>query len=357
MSQMSRRTAFTLVELLVVTGLIASLLSLVIVAMRPTAESQVRELARNLQSALMQAQTRSLTNGKGACLVLEPSSTVASRTVYLGEIRPTLSTTMQAPAGATLDEVLTTGSPNLFNTGTAVAVFITPQTDDVAALEAGYRVRFSTGSSYGPWYDFSYIADVNGGNAVSALLTRPQAGIDPATNIWPITTGNQIPCEIVRQPGYTQIAVAAPKLASIDLRYSGLGDHPAPLSFTASGNAPSYWYSSLQSAMNERISLEFNRIGSLDGVFRFALPPAKPWATPIASTSPLYLLVATNDDIAADRSLQSNVSMWIVVTPQSGTVRVGKNIPAAWPPTAGLGKEALEQTYADWFRERRANVR
>lgn len=356
MSHASRRMAFTLVELLVVTSLIASLLSLVIVAMRPTAESQVRQLAGNVRSALMQAQTRSLTNGKGACLVLEPSSLIASRTVYVGEIRPTLSTMMQAPPGVTLDQVLTTGTPNLFNTGTATAVFITPQNDDVTALEAGYRVRFSTGSSYGPWYDFSYTADVSGGTAVSALLTRPQTGIDPAANIWPITTGNQIPCEIVRQPGYTQIAVAAPKLASIDLRYSGLGDQPAPLSFTASGNAPSYWYASFRSAMNERVSLEFNRIGSLNAVFRFALPPAKPWGTAVSPTVPLYLLAATNDDIAADRSLQSSVSMWIAVYPQSGAVRVGNNIPADWPSNAG-GKEELEQRYADWFRERRANVR
>jgi prepilin-type N-terminal cleavage/methylation domain-containing protein len=351
---------FTLVELLVVTGLIASLLSVVIVAMRPTAESQVRELARNIQSALMQAQTRSLTNARGACLVLVPSSTVSCGAAYFAEPRPIISTQMKAPDGATLEQILTTGAPNLFNTGSASAAFITPVNADLPALEAGYRVRLSTGATYGPWYNFSFTAYDSSGMAAIALLTRPGSALDPATNIWPLVSGSQVPCQVVRYPEKVRSAVIAPKLASIDLRYSGLGDQPSPGSFDASSTSPIYWYSSLQSVdatSPDSICLDFNRTGVLDGIFRITPFPGKRWADAVTPNAPVYLLVATNDDIAANRSLQSTISTWIAINPKTGAVTAGKNNPTALPSTAGLGKEDLERVYADWFRTLRTNVR
>lgn len=363
-----RRNAFTLVELLVVTGLLASLLSLVIVAMRPTAESQVRELTRNLQSALMQAQTRSLTNAQGACLVIVPSSTVASGTAYFAEPRPTLSTKLQAPTGGPAIDTILTGTPSLFRTGSATAAFVTPDNADLQSLESGYRTRFSTGSTYGPWYDFSFTAYETSGTTALALLTRPLTGVDPANDIWPAVIGNQVACLVARYPQFALPAVTAPKMAAIDLRYSGAGDQPAPLSF-ATSNSEIYRYAALRSrSANEyappypnppldSIGFEFDRSGTLVSLIRITPPSVKRWAMPIAPTAPIYLLVATTDDIAANRSLQSSVSTWIAVNPRVGSVRIGKNNPADWPPTAGLGKEALEQTYADWFRERRANVR
>lgn len=363
-----RRNAFTLVELLVVTGLLASLLSLVIVAMRPTAESQVRELARNLQSALMQTQTRSLTGNQGACLVLVADSATtsgvafASNTAYFAEPRTPVFTLMQAPTGTTLEELLTTGTSNLFNTGTTVGAFFNPTNADLPSLETGYRVRFSTGSTFGPWYNFYSNNNYDGAGRLLALLTRPKAPVDPAINVWPATTGNQIACEVVRQPSKLQTAVIAPKLASIDLRYSGVGDQPSPLSFTTSETAgPNYWYSSFRSIPNDGISFDFNRTGLLTEIFRFTppqQPPKKGWETPpISATATIYFLVASNDDIAADRSLQSSVSIWVAVNPQSGAVRMGKNNPAPPPATAGLGKELLEQEYANWFRNLRVNAR
>jgi prepilin-type N-terminal cleavage/methylation domain-containing protein len=326
------RKGFTLVELLVVTGLLATLLGLMLVTLRPTAQSHVRELARRLQSALMQAQTRSLTTGKGVCLVLEPSaaSAVSCRGAYFADPQPAASTQMQAPTGFTLQQILTTGTPNLFYSGSTNAAFLPPTNANLSDLESGYRVRFLTGSTYGPWYNFSFS---NTSETVAlALLTSSSSTLDPATNIWPATVGNQVPCEVARYPQRTQDALTAPKLASIDLRYSGMGDSPPPSSFTASETAPPiYWYASFQpkdTTSLDSICLEFNRIGALATLCRVTPPTAKSWAGAINANYKIYFLAATNEDIAKNNSLNSADSMWIAIDPQTGAVSIGKNNPS-----------------------------
>ena len=88
------RKGFTLVELLVVTGLLASLLSLVIVAMRPTEDAQIRQTANSLVSAIMQTRTRALSRTEGAALIIRPADSARSTAVAYGDIQQPIRATV-----------------------------------------------------------------------------------------------------------------------------------------------------------------------------------------------------------------------------------------------------------------------
>ena len=62
---------FTLVELLVVVSIMASLFGLIVVGMRPSVGGELRRAAQQFASVLLAAQSRGIGDPKGSAVVLE----------------------------------------------------------------------------------------------------------------------------------------------------------------------------------------------------------------------------------------------------------------------------------------------
>ena len=311
------RKAFTLVELLVVTGLLASLLSLVIVATRPTEDAQIRQVANALTSAIMQTQTKALSRTEGAALAIFPSGT----SVAFCEIDPPI--------------IATSTTAIIASATSAVINFVDPpfNADTVAN---GYQIRFSAGGSYSPWFQFvpDKIVAVRG-----TVSMRPDLGQTPATTVWPTSTSGSIGCEISRIPLASQSAVSFPKSVVIDTRFSSVGDEvyvetkPSPLLYSANQLGGMY--------------LHFDRTGVLSTII-----PGNGGA-PIKPIKPIYILVRAASQTAP---LQSQTATWVTIFPGVSRVMTGKNVPQPIPDDSPLGKEQLPEYYRVYYGRARSNV-
>lgn len=314
------RKGFTLVELLVVTGLLASLLSLVIVAMRPTEDTQIRQAANALASAIMQTQTRALSKTQGAALAIYPSGTSVD---FCDCDPPIIATSTTAiPPAAT--------SANI--------VFTRPSNAD--AVSDGYQIRFSAGGPYGPWFR---LEPAKNGDLVGVVSMRADLGQTTATAVWPaITSGSAIGCEISRMPRASQAAFTFPKNVRLETRYSGVGEEvnvnikPAPLLLSVNTLGGIY--------------LHFDRTGALSTII-----PGN-GSNPIKPTKPVYLLIAGASQVSTDSALQSQTATWVAVLPGVTRVLTGKNTPQSKPDDSALGNEQLAPYYRDYYGVARSNV-
>ena len=291
------RKGFTLVELLVVTSLLAGFFGLVISAVRPSSSSQIRQLTQSLSSSLLAAQTRALGNDAGAALILEPGTgsipAVASNSVFNADIPPFI-----------IGEVVS-GVPPTNLSSTSAAVSLTPTNADAADLTKGYKIRFSSDTPYmapSPWLTF----------ATGTASLRSPANQTSNNTIWPISpAGGELQFAIVCYPQKSSIAADATRLAAIDLRYSGIGN-------TVTGN-----YGSLDGKGS--IAICFDRTGGLDSVIQYG-SGVTPTVLPLTPTAPLYLLIASLSDIQANQPLQSQGSRWLAIAPSTGRVTVAANV-------------------------------
>lgn len=281
-----RRLGFTLIELLVVTALFLLFFSLVAAGVRPNPASQVRQLSQDLSSAVLAAQTRALTSESGAGLMIAPGSLVTSSTTI-----------------ATGTTVFAAQSPpHILGSVTGLAVTLpttgsfTPTNADAADMANGYAVRLtgSSGTVATPWLSFT-----SGTIGFNASLNQTMHNTVLPTGV------NRF--MIARYPLAGGLAISAPRFAAIDLRYSGVGMVTAdPFgSLAASGT----------------VSLLFDRDGRLDTLTRTSGSPLA-----LTAPAPLYLLVATTADIAANTSLMSPISRWIAIAPDTGRVTVAMNV-------------------------------
>lgn len=290
---------FTLVELLVVSGLFLVFFSMTVAAMRPNRDTQVRELSQQLSSALLTLQTKSLHSESGSALILDPAmndpalaavSGTGCGACFLGQMPPFIRGTA-------------TGLPEPSSATSATGSF-TPVTAGVSDLADGYQVRFTddaSGAVLTPWLSFSS----SGSNTCTVTF---KTGLSQTANntLWPVTAAP--PGFIVaRRPLRGQAAFSPPKLAAIDLRYSGVGDRR-----TAS-------FGSLVGL--GAVSICFNRQGRFETIIQSASPNAS-----LHPSAPLYLLLATEADIRADTALQSQVSRWLAISPGSGRITVARNL-------------------------------
>jgi prepilin-type N-terminal cleavage/methylation domain-containing protein len=342
------RKGFTLVELLVVTGLLASLLSLVIVAMRPNEDSQVRQTANALVSAIMQTRTRALSRAEGAALIIRPADSVRSTAVAYGDIQQSIRASVAAgmpPAS------LSSGSASITVTGSTMQ-----NADDVSL---GFQIRFSSGGPSSEWFAFRPTAPLAGEVTLQSSL-----GQSIFTTPWP--SGSSLACEIARWPTETQSAVSFPKFAAIDLRFSSIGDDIADVVGMGASNELPIFSPRLSLG---RASFCFDRTGNLTSF----IPPqvdVKDPTSPVKPAAPIYLLIAANSDIDNTlgtapnyNSLRSDKSIWVAISPLTGRVTTGKNVPATKPDLsdlASLGKEVAIPTARDrlrtYLRNCRANV-
>jgi type II secretory pathway pseudopilin PulG len=341
MSASHRRAGFTLVELLVVTGLMAALLGLVVAGMRPTAASKVREAVGSFRPAVIKTQSAALSNSDGAALIIKAESGTAAAGLSFADQHP--------PIAATL----TSGSFDaLFTVPVSGTAFITvSQPLNASDALDGYRIRFGAGATFGQWFRF-LPTGVNTAFETFAEVNLEDSRQQTQVNTVMPSSSASLPCQIFRFPEETTAAPNFPsKMAAIDLRYSGIGDDPHPR------NAPRT-LATLENLGN--IGLLFSRSGALESVF--PIPPrGSRWTVPASQpTNPLYLLVATRDDITAGTCLQTNNSMWIAIFPNTGNVLTANNVPQpSLPPALASYSDwdVYARDYRAYFQSARANVR
>jgi len=284
----TNRPGFTLVELLVVASIMATLFGLVLAGSRPSDSSELRRSAQQLSSVLLAAQSRGIGNPTGSAVVLESQGT-SSVMVFNAEVPPLIRGTVSAGIPPANPAVTTTGV-----------------TLDVggADLTRGFRIQFHGGGPALPpssWFGFQ---------PPGTVRMRSEDGQTPFNTIWPSAAGGRCEAHIASYPAEGDLALPFPKSVAVELRYSGTGDDPA----TTWGGL----------ANKGDIGLSFDSVGAVD-VLSQGLGAASP--TSRQPVEPVFLLVATRKDITADAALASERSLWVVVQPLTGRVTVSANVP------------------------------
>ncbi len=292
---------FTIVELLVVVSIMASLFGLIVVGMRPSVGGELRRAAQQFASVRLAAQSRGLGDPKGAAVVLE------------------LDTRPEAEGGPKVAGTqcisIFTGDKPPFAVGTATgmppAVGATSATVAIAAtnggdLQQGYRVQFY-GSDPDPvvassaWFGFQPPGTVS---------LRADDGQSIDNTPWPTPVGGQLKARVACYPAKGPLAVAFPKTVGIDLRYSGTGDDPT----TAWGGL----------ASKGDLAVSFDSVGTLDALMRGL---GGSTAASRQAVEPVYFLVAARTDIEEDKALANERSLWVAIQPQTGRVTTSANVP------------------------------
>lgn len=332
--RIAERRGFTLVELLVVAAIMAALFGLVVTGARQGADRQVRQATQSLVSALMATQSRALGATEGAALILESGTAITD----IGSI--TVANASMAPL--ITGSVMITGTPSTW----ARAVSLSPVNAEVDDLWHAYRIRFGgpAASSSGtfqppsPW--MSLAVPTTGGSAPCPGLAslRTANGQTPDNTIWPTSTA-AMPFTAVRYPSLGDTVLSFPKLAAIDLRYSGVGE--IPLEVWGGSNYLGGW-SGL--AAKGSIAIAFDAVGRLDALMQRVTEAASlRTVQPIRPSEPLYLLVTTREWITdhANEPLNSPDAAWVVVQPQTGRTTTAPNV-----PTLGVDATALRAARA-----------
>jgi prepilin-type N-terminal cleavage/methylation domain-containing protein len=292
------RKGFTLVELLVVMGMLAGFMALILAGMRPTGSSQARQFAQLMSASLLTAQSKALASPTGSAIVLAAGENgmpaVACNSIYRADVAPFIVGTC------------TSGVPPASLSGTTTAAVLSPTNTDAVAFDSGYKIRFysdlANGSAPSVWFAF------NPTNTEVSFNAAINQTID--NTVWPTPyPGKLLDFEMARYPARSGLDFVPTAQAGIDLRYSGIGDLPNAAYGTLSAEAPS-------------ITLLFNRQGGLEAIDGSVTTPTSP-------TAPLYLLVASVADIADNASLQSENSRWVTIAPSTGRVTVSPNVPNA----------------------------
>lgn len=283
-------SGFTLVELLVVASIIASLFGIILVGVRPSGAGDVRRAAQQFASVLLAVQSRAIGKPAGAAVVLA-SAGVQSTSVVNGDVPPLL-----------LGDV-GSGMPPA-STAVQANVSITPTNG--GDLQRGFRIQFFGEEPTLPasaWFGFQPSGTVR---------FRSEDGQTQGNTVWPKPVQGHLRARIAGYPTRGDMAMEFPKTAGIDLRYSGSGDDPT----TEWGGL----------ANKGDIGLSFDSVGGVAALIRGIGATAAAARQPV---EPVFWLVATRSDINTNESLATNRSLWVVVQPQTGRVTVSANVPQA----------------------------
>jgi prepilin-type N-terminal cleavage/methylation domain-containing protein len=283
-----RPDGFTIVELLVVTSIMALLFGLVLAGARPSIGGELRGAAQQFASVLLAAQSRAISDPEGAAVVLEEEG-VSCIAVFTGE-----------PPPFGIGTVASGFTPAAADTTAAVTITPTNGCD----LQQGYRIQFFGSDPALPasaWFGFQ---------PPGTARFRSEDGQSAFNTVWPTPAGGQLKARVACYPAQGPLAMAFPKSVGIDFRYSGSGDDPA----TPWGGL----------AAKGDIGLSFNSVGAVDALMRGLGSTAAAARQPV---EPVYFLVAARAEIDADGALASPVSLWVAIQPQTGRVTVSSNIP------------------------------
>lgn len=297
-----RRSAMTIVELLVVTGLLVSLLGLIVVGMRADPGVDPRQAARELASVLLAGQSRALGKPEGAAVMVATADD--------GRIGSIIHEARSLPLIIAAVEGM---PPSPDSTSATVQI--------QADVTGGYKVRFqATAAGAGslevsPWYRLQ---------PPGSVAFRGGVGQTPDNTVWPKQRGG-MQAVVARwpMPGATPVTLA--KQVAIDLRHSGVGDDPAALRGFGrfEGKGP--------------IGIVFDEVGRVADVMQQVGNTGVTPVEPIVPTQPIYFLVVARDEITAGRNtLANDKAVWVAIHPLSGRVTVAGNVPQQGQDAAAL---------------------
>ena len=323
-----RRHGFTLVELLVVAGIMVVLFGLVTAGTHPGASGQIRHTARSLASVLASTQSRALGHTTGASVIFESGTTAglsANACVRLFHADSPPLVTGTAVAGPTM----------LSATSTVAVIGLVPDNASPEDLFNGFIVQFggvaaSPTAAAQPASDWFTLActSVADGVANCTIGFRTSAGQTVSNTIWPEPTktgssSQPLVFRAARYPVQGDVALQCGKAVAIDLRFSGIGDDPMSAWSSLGGKGA--------------IAIGFDSVGRVDDVMQHALGPADVRAIQsIAPAGPIYLFLTTREEIENNTGLRSQQAVWIVVHPQTGHVSTAANVPQVGADAAAL---------------------
>ncbi len=285
-----QRNGFTLVELLVVTGIMAALFGLLLGAsgQRPSSLRAAQDFA----SILLAAQSRGLGRPEGAAVIVEaPVVPVA------------------APRTGTI-----------LHDGTMLPPIVVGVTGGVldahADLVNGYKVRFRRAAGTGfvtisPW--LALRADNPVPDPDPVPVRRESAG-QTAANTIIAPLGGGIEAVVVRYPTTGPKPTTIVSAIAIDLRHSGVGDDPAAAHGhgTFENQGP--------------VAIVFDQTGRVSEVI--LLVGSQGGTEALVPNEPIYFYFAEQTSITANESLSSDRSAWVAINPQTGRINVSSNVPS-----------------------------
>lgn len=301
MKPSAQENGFTLVELLVVTGLIASLLALVVTAGRPSETSSVRRAAQEFAGMLLAAQGNALGNPQGAGVMIAPNG---------GNSR------MATQAYGAMMQPLATGSvsgwPPADPRQSSVPVSVAA---DSSLLANAFKIRFQSagGDVLSPW--FSYIS--------GTASFRASAGQNNQNTIWP-KGGSGLQAAVAQYPSVGPSTLIMAKQVAIDLKHSGVGENPSA----------SHGYGSFESLGT--VAIAYDEVGRLSEVMCKVQESRSTSDQPIVASETVYLLFAARSAIEQNSSLSSENSIWLAINPLSGRTTLATNVPQSTSDAAAL---------------------
>lgn len=333
MTTQANRRAFTLVELLVVTGIMAVFFGLIVSGLRKNPLAEIRQAAQSLASVLISAQTRSLGSDKGSAILIMPSdrnSPFASQ-VFIGDMMPPVVGLMKVPRPPTPTATSVAGTVSLTAESQSIIDSSSIENGTLTDLSTAFRFRvFDSPSPVGapsPWFGFQPPIDFAPTNATATLSMRTGSGQSRLNTVWP---QHDLPVrfEATRLPTVSSRVLRMPSSAVIDLRYSGIGDNFSAQTVVASGQARwgTFWFMNSPPASVDPVGFVFAHNGDLTAVTQ------RPGITPNEPVSPIYLFVtaaADIDDLSVHtpRALANEYASWVVIDPKNGRVHVSPNVP------------------------------
>jgi prepilin-type N-terminal cleavage/methylation domain-containing protein len=304
MTASASRKGFTLVELLVVTGLIASLLGLVVVGMRSNGSdaSQTRRSAQALASAFLATQSRAFGSPTGAGVIIDPAG-VQGVVVSAALMHPLITGSVS-------------GMPPSDPWVSGTTITFAPDNAEVSDLVHGYRIMLSsnvTSGSTAPvspnstWLAFTPLTS----NSATIQL-RSAVGQTTQNTSWPKNTAPY--ASIARYPSLASPIAAMEKSVAVDLRNSGVGNDPT----TSFG----------QLHNKGAVAVTFDRSGVVAEVMQNVLASGVRSVDPQPPQQPIYFLIAPRADIdnAAVNVLSNPNNVWVTVFPGTGRTAVSANI-------------------------------
>ncbi len=277
-----QRDGFTLVELLVVAGLLAALFALVVAGggRQPNASRAAQDFA----SMLLSAQSRSLGRPEGASVIIEadPSAPPHRKGIVLHE------GTMLPPFPVAATDGVLDAHPELAN---------------------GYKVRFREKMGEGfitisPWLGLE-----------NGVPTRRESAGQTEANTIIEPLGEDIEALVVRSPTTGPKPVKLPSTIAIDLRHSGVGEI----------SAAAHGYGSFEN--QSPIAIVFDQAGRVAEVItRLGTADAEQ----LVPNEIIYFYFVERSLVAdGEPSLGSDRSAWVAINPQTGRINVATNVPSA----------------------------
>ena len=334
----AKRHAMTLVELLVVMGILLFLTVMVLPTLQPAAEGRrVREGARGLNLFFAQARNRAVESGRPAAVVIERMDVEprASMTLYQAEVPPPYGgdlvgsmvrvwvvdgPTVGPAAGQATDATVLHAQPS-----------IAGDTFDVGLIESGDRIRLNY---QGHWFRILGTPSPD----VLVFETNLRAG---QRIPWTDTPSTPVPFEIYRKPRKTIAEpLQLPETVVLDLQFSGTDGN------LASGLGHSFWHREdaygdaalYEEIVNNPVTIIFSPTGAVDEILiGNDLVRAHIGTDSVRVRQPIYLLIGRRERIPDGgddvlMNVQDMTNLWVVLNPRTGLVTTSEVAPIVDTP-------------------------